>query len=130
MAYGAPYPGGYPLPQQRGCSQDGDRRPLMNMLLADGPVRRRGRGPDRCRLPRLLLAPEPQKLVQKISAGEIALALVRMEASERCAKGVHLVDLAKWIDERARRPARNAGSSVARKPLNEALSHEISILVC
>ncbi|SFV14619.1 Pyocin activator protein PrtN [Methylobacterium sp. 174MFSha1.1] len=43
----------------------------------------------------------PQKLVQKISAGAIALPLVRMEASERCAKGVHLVDLAKWIDERA-----------------------------
>ncbi|KMO39299.1 Pyocin activator protein PrtN [Methylobacterium variabile] len=43
----------------------------------------------------------PDKLVRKISAGEIALPLVRMEASYKCAKGVHLVDLAKWIDERA-----------------------------
>ena len=43
----------------------------------------------------------PQKLVQKISSGAIALPLVRMEGSERCAKGVHLTDLAKWIDDRA-----------------------------
>lgn len=43
----------------------------------------------------------PEKLVKKISAGAIALPLVRIEASERCAKGVHLTDLARWIDERA-----------------------------
>lgn len=43
----------------------------------------------------------PEKLVRKISAGEIALPLVRIEASQKAAKGVHLVDLAKWIDARA-----------------------------
>ncbi len=43
----------------------------------------------------------PEKLVRKISAGEIALPLVRIESSERCAKGVHLTDLAAWIDARA-----------------------------
>ncbi len=43
----------------------------------------------------------PEKLVRKISAGAIALPLVRMESSERCAKGVHLNDLARWIDDRA-----------------------------
>lgn len=43
----------------------------------------------------------PEKLVRKISAGAIALPLIRIEASERCAKGVHLTDLARWIDERA-----------------------------
>lgn len=42
-----------------------------------------------------------EKLVRKISAGEIALPLVRIEASYKCAKGVHLTDLANWIDERA-----------------------------
>lgn len=41
------------------------------------------------------------KLVQKISAGEIAIPLVRMEASQKCAKGVHLLDLAKYLDARA-----------------------------
>jgi len=42
----------------------------------------------------------PTKLVQKISAGEIAIPLVRMEASQKCAKGIHLVDLAKYLDAR------------------------------
>lgn len=42
-----------------------------------------------------------EKLVRKISAGDIALPLVRMEASQKCAKGVHLSDLAQWIDKRA-----------------------------
>lgn len=40
-------------------------------------------------------------LVRKISAGEIALPLTRMEDSVRCAKGVYLHDLARWIDDRA-----------------------------
>ncbi|MFH6783569.1 MULTISPECIES: pyocin activator PrtN family protein [Methylobacterium] len=43
----------------------------------------------------------PEKLVRKISAGEIALPLVRIEASQKSAKGVHLNDLARWVDERA-----------------------------
>ncbi|MFM0553698.1 pyocin activator PrtN family protein [Paraburkholderia sediminicola] len=39
-------------------------------------------------------------LVRKISAGEIALPLVRMETSQKGAKGVHVEDLAKYIDDR------------------------------
>lgn len=42
----------------------------------------------------------PEKLSRKIGAGEIALPLVRIEASVRCAKGVALNDLAAWIDAR------------------------------
>jgi pyocin activator protein PrtN len=42
----------------------------------------------------------PTKLVQKINAGEIEIPLVRMEASQKCAKGIHLLDLAKYIDAR------------------------------
>jgi hypothetical protein len=41
------------------------------------------------------------KLVRKISAGEIAIPLVRIEASQKCAKGVHLTDLASYLDARA-----------------------------
>ena len=33
-------------------------------------------------------------------AGEIAIPLVRMEASQKCAKGVYLLDLAKYLDAR------------------------------
>jgi len=42
----------------------------------------------------------PPKLVQKISAGEIAIPLVRIDASQKCAKGVHLTDLATYLDAR------------------------------
>jgi hypothetical protein len=43
----------------------------------------------------------PEKLARKISLGDIALPLTRMEASQKSAKGVHIQDLAQWIDERA-----------------------------
>jgi hypothetical protein len=43
----------------------------------------------------------PTKLVQKISAGEIAMPLVRIENSQKSAKGVHLADLAEYLDARA-----------------------------
>ncbi len=43
----------------------------------------------------------PLKLIQKISSGDIALPLVRIEASQKCAKGVHLSDLADYLDARA-----------------------------
>jgi len=40
------------------------------------------------------------KFVRKVSAGVIALPLVRMEASQKCAKGVHIDDLADYLDKR------------------------------
>lgn len=43
---------------------------------------------------------KPLKLVQKISTGVIAIPLVRIEASQKCAKGIALVDLAKYLDAR------------------------------
>lgn len=39
-------------------------------------------------------------LARKIAAGEIALPLVRMETSQKGAKGVHVEDLAAYIDAR------------------------------
>jgi hypothetical protein len=41
------------------------------------------------------------KLVSKISCGEIPIPLVRIEDSQKCAKGVHLQDLATYLDQRA-----------------------------
>jgi len=43
---------------------------------------------------------DPMKFVRKVGAGEIAIPLVRMENSQKCAKGVHLQDLADYLDER------------------------------
>jgi hypothetical protein len=40
------------------------------------------------------------KFVRKVSAGEIAIPLVRTELSQKCHKGVHLQDLADYIDKR------------------------------
>jgi hypothetical protein len=43
----------------------------------------------------------PVKLIAKISAGDITIPLVRIENSQKCAKGVHLQDLAVYLDARA-----------------------------
>lgn len=40
------------------------------------------------------------KLIRKVSLGEIRLPLIRIESSQKCAKGVHLQDLADYIDKR------------------------------
>jgi hypothetical protein len=43
----------------------------------------------------------PTKLVRKMSVGEITIPLVRIESSQKSAKGVHLADLAEYLDSRA-----------------------------
>ncbi len=40
----------------------------------------------------------PDKFVRKVLAGDIKLPLVRIEGSQKAAKGVHLTDLAEYID--------------------------------
>ncbi|QVN19905.1 pyocin activator PrtN family protein [Burkholderia pyrrocinia] len=40
------------------------------------------------------------QFVRKVSTGDIAIPLVRMERSKKAAKGVHIQDLANYIDER------------------------------
>lgn len=41
----------------------------------------------------------PDKFVRKVSLGEIKIPLMRMEASQKCAKGVHINDLAAYLDK-------------------------------
>ncbi|MDT4808551.1 Pyocin activator protein PrtN [compost metagenome] len=40
----------------------------------------------------------PEKFQQKVLAGDIDLPIVRMEGSQKSARGVHLADLAKYLD--------------------------------
>ncbi|MBD1554251.1 pyocin activator PrtN family protein [Pseudomonas typographi] len=40
----------------------------------------------------------PEKMKAKVAAGEIDLPLVRMEGSQKAARGVHLNDLAAYLD--------------------------------
>lgn len=42
----------------------------------------------------------PVEFARKATNGQIDLPVVRIETSAKAAKGVHLADLAKWIDDR------------------------------
>jgi hypothetical protein len=42
----------------------------------------------------------PEKFIRKCSSGELKIPLLRVEGSQKCAKGVHLQDLADYLDER------------------------------
>jgi hypothetical protein len=42
-----------------------------------------------------------EKLLRKALAGEIALPIVRIESSQKSAKGVHINDLAAYLDKQA-----------------------------
>jgi hypothetical protein len=59
----------------------------------------------------------PSKLIAKLSSGEIPLPLIRIEKSQKSAKGVHVQDLANYIDERA---------EAARKEMNALTSARAS----
>lgn len=39
-------------------------------------------------------------MLRKLGSGDIALPIVRIENSQKCAKGVHLQDLANYLDKR------------------------------
>lgn len=41
-----------------------------------------------------------EKLLRKTGSGDIRLPVVRMEASQKCHKGVHFEDLAEYLDKR------------------------------
>lgn len=42
----------------------------------------------------------PLKFLRKVDSGEIHLPVVRIEHSQKAARGVHVGDLAEWIDAR------------------------------
>ncbi len=42
-----------------------------------------------------------EKFLRKVLAGEISIPVVRIEGSQKAAKGVHVTDLAAYLDKRA-----------------------------
>ncbi|PRA53873.1 Pyocin activator protein PrtN [Ochrobactrum sp. MYb68] len=42
----------------------------------------------------------PEKFVRKVTCGDIKIPLVRIEESQKAAKGVHITDLASYLDDR------------------------------
>lgn len=53
------------------------------------------------------------KFIRKVGAGDIAIPMIRIEASQKAAKGVHINDLAEYIDRQA---------DAARKECNQLAS--------
>lgn len=51
----------------------------------------------------------PEKFVRKCCSGEIRLPLVRMTDSQKSARGIHLADLAAYIDRARGEAARVIG---------------------
>lgn len=58
-----------------------------------------------------------EKFVKKVSSGEIRLPMVRMEASQKAAKGVHLVDLANYLDQRREAAIKEANQIASATPM-------------
>ena len=50
------------------------------------------------------------KFLRKLGSGEIDLPVLRIEASQKSAKGVHLADLAAYLDKRRAAALREAES--------------------
>jgi hypothetical protein len=42
----------------------------------------------------------PEMMVVKITKGDVKLPMVRMEKSQKCAKGIPIEDLARYLDDR------------------------------
>lgn len=58
----------------------------------------------------------PEKMKMKVAAGEIDLLLVKMESSQKSARGVHLNDLAAYLDEQHSK-ARSEHNKLMGRPL-------------
>lgn len=57
-------------------------------------------------------------LIRKINEGDIDLPLVRMEASQKAAKGVALVDLAAYVEARIEEARKENHAIFGRLPTN------------
>lgn len=55
----------------------------------------------------------PEQFVRKVSLGDIKMPLMRLEKSQKCAKGVHLADLAAYLDK-VREAARKEAEQLSR----------------
>lgn len=43
---------------------------------------------------------DPGKFIRKVNEGDLKIPMVRMEPSQKCAKGIHIQDLADYLDAR------------------------------
>lgn len=57
----------------------------------------------------------PEKFIRKADAGEIPIPLVRMERSQKAARGVHLTDLAAYLDLQRAEAVKVLGDGVVQQ---------------
>lgn len=64
----------------------------------------------------------PDKFLRKALSGEIPLPIVRMEASQKATKGIHLTDLANYLDDQRAKAIKEFESLNGRGALRAASS--------
>lgn len=52
---------------------------------------------------------KPEQALRQSLKGEFPLPIVRMDGSQKCAKGVHLNDLATYLDQQAEKARKECG---------------------
>ncbi|NJL06831.1 MAG: Pyocin activator protein PrtN [Methylacidiphilales bacterium] len=57
----------------------------------------------------------PREFLRKATAGQIDIPVVAIEASQKAARGVHLADLAAWIDKRRAAAVKDCDQLVGRR---------------
>ena len=88
-----------PLPSG-GSTATGSGQYGADPVFADGAVQRQNRGTTRPSVPRLFRPSHCGEVIAQSTRGDIALPIVRIETSQKAQRGVHLVDLAAYIDKR------------------------------
>lgn len=57
-----------------------------------------------------------QKLISKLQSGEIALPMVRSDGSQKAMRGVHVADLAAYLDSRRAAASHDLGRLTCTSP--------------
>lgn len=57
----------------------------------------------------------PAQFMRRVSAGQIDLPVTRIETSQKSARGVHVSDLARWIDDRRAAAVKEADQMQGRR---------------
>jgi hypothetical protein len=63
-----------------------------------------------------------EKLLRKALRGELALPIVRIETSQKAQRGVHLTDLANYIDQRRNAALKECAQLTGRRQYDEGPS--------
>jgi hypothetical protein len=63
-----------------------------------------------------------EKLLRKALRGELALPIVRIETSQKAQRGVHLTDLANYIDQRRNAALKECAQLTGRPPYDDGPS--------